>query len=175
MSSEKAIEGQRRRMMKQTALVILLMIGFLVTGDALAQDPIVFPAEGQSEEQMEKDKFSCYQWARNQTGFDPMEVPKATSPPPQQTAGSGTALKGAAVGAGAGALIKRSGSRSKGAATGAVVGGVIGGAAQAGQRRQDEKARQQWEQEQASQYTAKRNEYNRAYGACMEGKGYTVK
>jgi len=131
------------------------MIGFFVTGDALAQDPIVFPAEGQSDEQMEKDKFSCYQWAKDQTGFDPMEVPKATAPPPQQTAGSGTALKGAAVGAGAGALIKRSGSRSKGAATGAVVGGVIGGAAQAGQRRQDEKARQQWEQQQASQYAAR--------------------
>jgi hypothetical protein len=156
-------------------LLTIVIIGFVGAGQALAQDPIVFPAEGQSEEQMEKDKFSCYQWAKNQTGFDPMEVPKATAPPPEQKAGSRTALKGAAVGAGAGALIKRDGSRSKGAGTGAVVGGVIGGAAQAGQKRQDEKARQQWEQEQASQYAAKRNEYNRAYGACMEGKGYTVK
>jgi len=156
-------------------VTIILFIGFVGSGQALAQDPIVFSAEGQNEEQMEKDKFSCYQWAKNQTGLDPMEVPTATAPPSQQTAGRGTALKGSAVGAGAGALIKRSGSRSKGAATGAVVGGVIGGAAQASQRRQDEQARQQWEQEQATQYAARRNEYNRAYGACMEGKGYTVK
>jgi hypothetical protein len=156
------------------AVIVSFLTVFLVSY-VQAQDPIVFPAEGQSEEQMEKDKFSCYQWAKKQTGFDPMEIPKATEAPPQQTAGRGTAIKGAAVGAGAGALIKKSGSRSKGAATGAAVGGVLGGAAQSSRRRQDEQARQQWEQQQANQYMAKRNEYNRAYSACMEGKGYTVK
>ena len=79
------------------------------------------------------------------------------------------------MGAGAGALIKRKGSRSKGVATGAVVGGVLGWARQSSQNRRDQQARQQWEQQQANEYAQKRNTYNRAYAACLEAKGYTVK
>ncbi len=162
--------------MKQIAVIsISILIIFFFTGVTGAQDPIVFPAKGQSQEQMEKDKFECYTWAKQQTGFDPMQVPTASTPPPQQKAGQGGALKGAAVGAGAGALIKKDGSRSKGAGTGALVGGVLGGVRQGRQNSQDQQARQQWEQQQANEYAQKRNTYNRAYGACLEGKGYTVK
>jgi outer membrane lipoprotein SlyB len=162
--------------MKRIAVTFIsILIFFFFAGVTLAQDPIVFPAKGQSQDQMEKDKFSCYQWAKNETGFDPMQTPTASTPPPQQQAGRGGAVKGAAVGAGAGALIKRSGSRSKGAGTGAVVGGVLGGARQSQQNRQDQQARQQWEQQQANEYAQKRNTYNRAFGACMESKGYSVK
>ncbi len=161
--------------MKTMVTFILILIIFFFAGVTLAQDPIVFPAKGQSQDQMEQDKFSCYQWAKNETGFDPMQTPTASTPPPQQQAGRGGALKGAAVGAGAGALIKKDDSRSKGAATGAVVGGVVGGAAQSRQMQKDQQARQQWEQQQANEYAQKRNTYNRAFGACMESKGYTVK
>ena len=156
-------------------LVSLALFAVFLASSALAQDLIVYPAKGQSQEQMEKEKFECYTWAKQQTGFDPMQVPTASTPPPQEQAGQGGALKGAAVGAGAGALIKRGGSRSKGAGTGAVVGGVLGGARQSRQRSQDQQARQQWEQQQANEYAQKRNTYNRAYSGCMEGKGYTVK
>jgi len=31
----------------------------------------VYPKNGQSEEQTAKDRYECYTWARNQTGFDP--------------------------------------------------------------------------------------------------------
>jgi len=156
-------------------LVILALFAVFLASSALAQDLIIYPAKGQSQDQMEKDKFECYTWAKQQTGFDPMQVPTASAPPPQQKAGQGGALKGAAAGAGAGALIKRKGSRSKGAATGALVGGVLGGARQSRQNSQDQQARQQWEQQQANEYAKKRNTYNRAYSGCMEGKGYMVK
>lgn len=162
-------------MKQMAATFISILIIFVFIGVTLAQDPIIFPAKGQSQDQMEKDKFSCYQWARDETGFDPMQTPTASTPPPQQQAGRGGALKGAAVGAGAGALIKKSGSRSKGAGTGALVGGVLGGARQSQQNRQDQQARQQWEQQQANEYAHKRNAYNRAFSACMESKGYTMK
>ena len=36
-------------------------------------------------------------------------------------------------------------------------------------------AQEQWEKEQADNYMKNRNDYTRAYGACLEGKGYTVK
>jgi hypothetical protein len=156
-------------------LVGWALFAVFLASSALAQDLIIYPAKGQSQEQMEKEKFECYTWAKQQTGFDPMQVPTASTPPPQEQAGKGGALKGAAVGAGAGALIKRDGSRSKGAGTGAVVGGVLGGVRQGRQTSKDQQARQQWEQQQANEYAQKRNTYNRAYSGCMEGKGYTVK
>jgi hypothetical protein len=46
---------------------------------------------------------------------------------------------------------------------------------QAGQRNADQQAQAQWEKEQAQNYMKNRDGYNRAYSACLEGKGYTVK
>ncbi|HYA01634.1 MAG TPA: glycine zipper domain-containing protein [Syntrophobacteria bacterium] len=160
-------------------VLVLLLAATLVAGPALAQDFVIYPAKGQSQEQMEKDKFECYSWAKKQSGFDPMETPKATAPPPPKQAQSsvaGGALKGGAggalVGLGIGAI---AGNAGKGAAIGAVSGGAIGGIRSHRQQKQDEQAQQQWAQEQASQYQQLRSAYNRAYSACLEGKGYTVK
>lgn len=134
-----------------------------------AQDPIVFPARGQSTQQMEGDKYACYSWAKGQTGFDPMQAPTATAPPPPPRGG---AVKGAAKGALAGAAIGGvAGDTGQGAAIGAVTGGLIGGAKQQKSKQQQQQAAQQ----QAAGYDQKRGEYNRAWSACMEGKGYTVK
>ena len=91
------------------------------------QEPIVFPARGQSADMMEQDKYSCYQWAKGQTGFDPMQAPTATAPPPQKKGGAVRgAAGGAALGAAAGAI---AGDAGKGAAIGAASGGIIGGRA----------------------------------------------
>ena len=61
-----------------------LMILAVNVGPACAQDLVIYPAKGQNNEQMEKDKYECYQWAKQQTGFDPMQQPQASTPPPQQ-------------------------------------------------------------------------------------------
>ena len=137
----------------------------------MAQEIIIFPAQGQSDEQIEKDKYDCYQWAKKETGFDPMEVPKATAPPPEQEAKRGGVLRGAAGGAIVGGIIDG----SDGAKKGAAAGGVVGGARRHRQGREQQYKEDQWAQEQSAQYSQKRNTYNRAYGACLEGKGYTVK
>jgi hypothetical protein len=137
-------------------------------GSARAQDPYVYPSRGQSNEQMEQDKFSCYQWAKGQTGFDPMQAPQASAPPQQQRGG---ALRGAAGGAAMGAAIGAiAGNAGKGAAIGAASGGIIGGARQA----QSNKQQEQYAQQQSAQYNQQRGDYNRAWGACMSGRGYTV-
>jgi hypothetical protein len=62
-----------------------LLTAFLlyVTTPIWGQD-LIYPAKGQSNDQMEKDKFECYTWAKNQTGFDSMEMPTASSTPPSQ-------------------------------------------------------------------------------------------
>lgn len=162
--------------MKRAFLIaFVICTSMLIVGTALAQEPFVFPAKGQSQDQIERDKFSCYQWAKNQSGFDPMQPPPASAPPPQSSAGINDTFKGAALGAGAGALFKRKGSRSKGAMTGALIGGVLGGIMESDKRRRHERNRQQYEMQRANAYAAQRNSYNRAYTACLEGKGYTVK
>ena len=50
---------------------------------AVAQQPIVYPAKGQSAQQQSQDEGQCYAWAKQSTGIDPAVV--ASSPPPQQT------------------------------------------------------------------------------------------
>ena len=148
------------------AAVIAAMVA---AGTGFAQEPYVYPNKGQSSDQMEKDKYSCYKWAKGQTGFDPMQAPTATAPPPPTRGG---AVRGAAGGAAAGAAIGAiAGDAGKGAAIGAASGGLIGGA----RRRQSQKEQEQYAQQQSAQYGQRRGEYNRAWGACMEGKGYTVK
>ena len=137
----------------------------------------IYPKEGQSDEQLEKDKYECYGWAKKQSGFDPMEVPRATAPPPRQERKRGGLLRGAAGGALLGAAIGEiaDDDAGKGAAIGAGAGALFGGARRHGQVQEQEQAEQQWAQEQASQYSQKRNSYNRAHAACLEARGYTVK
>ena len=166
--------------MKQVIyFAVLLFLSIFLAGPVLAQDPIIYPAEGQSQDQMERDEFECFRWARDQTGFDPMKTPTATSPPPQKQARRGGAGRGAVGGAAAGAVIGGIAGGRKGAGRGAIIGGgsgaLIGGMRRENQRKQEAQARNQWEQEQVNNYTRARNEYNRAFAACMTGRGYVVK
>jgi hypothetical protein len=153
------------------------VIALLSVGVVLAQDLVIYPAKGQSQEQMEKDKYECYTWAKQQSGFDPMQQPKATQPPPQQEAPKGGVVRGAARGAAVGAVVGEiaKDDAGKGAKTGAAAGAIVGGARRRDQRRQQQQAEQQWAQQQTANYTKNRDEYNRAYGACLEARGYSVK
>ncbi len=164
-------------MKSRSRLLIVVVIIFLIAATGFAQELIIYPAKGQSNEQMEKDKFECYSWAKQQTGFDPMQVPTATAPPPPKQEKGGEMVKGAAAGAVVGGAVGgiSSGKVGKGMAYGAGAGALLGGMSKASKRSQDEKAQKQWEQEQSAQYAQKRSSYNRAYGACLEGRGYTVK
>jgi hypothetical protein len=72
--------------------VIVIVIGLLfITSEALAAAEVfVYPSKGQTKEQQEQDEFSCYKWAKEQTGFDPNQpMQQAAAPPPQ-----GGAVKG---------------------------------------------------------------------------------
>jgi hypothetical protein len=149
-------------------MVSLLSVAFLTAGFAEAAEPIVFPKNGQSKEQQEQDQFACYKWAKDQTGFDPMKPVEHTSTAPPQGGAVKGAAKGAAVGAIGGAI---AGDAGKGAAIGAGVGGAGG----AMRKRKSEKQHAAAEQKAEQQHEASVDGYNRALGACMEGKGYTVK
>jgi hypothetical protein len=144
-------------------------VAALLTASAFAQQqPIVYPSGGQTPQKMQSDKFQCYEWAKGQTGFDPMAPPPVTSPQPQQQGGM---LRGAAGGAALGAAVGAiAGNAGEGAAIGAASGGIFGGM----MRRRSMMEQQQAAQQQAASYEQQRSYYNRAWGACMTGRGYTV-
>jgi hypothetical protein len=157
-------------------LVLLFMASLLIAGPTLGDDVFIYPNNGQSKQQQDKDKYECYDWAKQQTGFDPMAQPKATAPPPAQEAKQGGVVKGAARGALVGVAVGAiAGDAGKGAAIGAAGGGLFGGMKRKDQQRQQEQAEQQWAQQQAANYQQNRSNYNRAFGSCMEGRGYTVR
>jgi hypothetical protein len=131
----------------------------------------VFPAKGQSKQQQKKDEFECYVWAQEQSGIDPLNLPKVEAP--VQSGPTGGAVVGAAKGAAAGAAIGAiAGDAGKGAAIGATAGAMAG-------RRQGKQAQAQTNQQAQAQATATeqemKNSFIKAFSVCIEGKGYTVK
>lgn len=153
----------------KTGFIILSLICY---SHLVMADVIIFPAKGQSNEQLEQDKFSCYGWAKQQSGFDPMQAPTTSSPAPSQEKKSGGAVKGALGGAALGAII---GDSSRSARNAGVAGALIGGVRQSSANNKSQQQTDQWKQQEANNYANNRNQYNRAYSACLEGKGYTVK
>ena len=156
--------------MKKTKKVTLLLCSsMLITGTVMARDFMIYPAQGQSYQQMDSDKYQCYGWAKNNSGFDPMQ---ASAPAAPQQSQQGGLLRGGARGAALGAAIGAiAGDAGKGAAIGAASGGMLGGMRRRSSQRQQDQMNQQVQQS----YNTARNNYDRAYSACLEGRGYTVK
>jgi len=141
------------RGMRPLPVLAAVLVAVLVS--SASAKTFVYPQKGQSAAQQSKDDKECRAWAQQQSGVDP------NAPPPQAHHGKGTVrggAKGAATGAAVGAI---AGDAGKGAAAGAVVGGVAG-------RRQSKRTAQAQQAETA-------NTFERAFAACMEGRGYTVK
>jgi hypothetical protein len=145
---------------------LAIAITVLGSASALAQKPSAYPAKGQSAQQQSNDDAQCLAWAKQDTGIDPATV--AAAPPPP-TGPQGERLRGAVRGAAGGAVIGEivDGDAGKGAGVGATAGVLAGGA-----RARRNKAAQA-QQAQASK-TQSVDTYYRAYGACMQGRGYSV-
>ena len=144
----------------QRALALLVAATFAASASA---QQYAYPAKGQSPDQQKKDEGECHTWAIQQSKYDPANPPKQAAAPAPATTATGTT-------AGAGA---------RGAARGAVVGGAMGdagaGAARGQSRRQNAAQGQQQQQAATQQDQAGMAAYQKARGACLEGRGYTVK
>lgn len=157
------------------SLVIALLAVITVVGNASAQSLssslglAPYPSKGQSAQQQSNDEGECFAWAKQQTGIDPMAVASAPTEQPGPAAGGGERIKGAARGALGGVAIGAiAGDAGKGAGVGAVVGTMAGGR----QARKNKAAKEQ-QAEQAKAGTLE--QFNKAFSACMEGRGYAVK
>jgi hypothetical protein len=172
--------------------LIMLVFGFVLTATiAHAQLPtsidtskmvyneistkvklFVFPTKGQSQGQQKKDEWECYNWAVKNSGVDPYN-PQKVAAAPVESGPDGTAVKSAAKGALVGTAIGAvTGDTGQGAAVGAIAGGAAG--------MRQKKVTQQQQQQQAAATASKTeqdmlNSFNKAFSACIEGKGYTIK
>jgi len=146
------------------ALLLVLMLSPPAFGQ------YIYPSKGQNAQQQDRDRYECHTWAVQQTGFDPTrpQTAQAPSAPPSGRPVVKGAARGAAVGAVGGAI---AGDAGRGAAAGAAVGGLLGG-----MRRMDQaKAQGQQEAQQQNINAQQQAGYERALGACLEGRGYTVR
>ena len=164
--------------MKKLVLAALVSIVYLNCQNIMAQSMsnslgiYVFPANNQDQATQDADEMECYKWAINQTGYDPLN-PTVVQAEQVDTSADGSMVKGSARGAAGGAAIGAiAGDAGKGAAIGATAGAVRGRRAKKGGDAQQQQAN---DQAAASVSADLANDYNKAFSACMEGKGYTVK
>ena len=181
--------------MKKTVAVSVTFVVTLGLGSsrAFAQDPAaaaalkpaalglaVYPGKGQDAAKQGQDEGECYTWARQQTGIDPTV---ATAPAAVADAPKGGAVKGAARGAAKGAAVGAVGDDDRvrdeghmdageGAAAGAAAGAVKGRRAQ---KKAGKQAEAQAAQAAQTQDAGKKDTFKKAWGACLEGRGYSVK
>ena len=159
-------------------IVAVMTIGMIVIGfsSGFAQHSISsslgvipYPSKGQSAAKQNQDEGECYAWAKKQTGIDPVAVASAPPPPSSPAVGGGERVRGAARGAVGGAAIGAiAGDTGKGAGIGAVAGTMAGG-------RQARLNKQSQAKQVQDVKTGKVQHFNKAFGACMEGKSYVVK
>jgi hypothetical protein len=178
-------------MKRQAGLILGLYLGFAGGSSVTAQNtpttptqsPVpssgspaskvglfVYPQKNQTSEQQATDENVCYSSAQQQTGIDPTAPPP---PPKEADKKKGGAVKGAAGGAAGGAAIGAiAGDAGEGAAIGATAGAVHG-------RRQQKKANKQAAQQAQQQGQAQQQQtldtFRRAFSACIDSRGYSVK
>ncbi len=137
---------------------------------------IIYPAKGQSPQQLDRDRYECNLWAVQQSGFDPSQpgvpagarvVVEPATPPGANTAVGAIAgaILGAAIlgprNAGAGLLL--------GGATGAAIGATTDANAQAEARAEQLQANRSYQQTEVAA-----GNYRRAISACLHARGYTT-
>lgn len=163
------MNSYRSGLMSSGASLLLLI---LMSASGVAQSVIAYPAKGQGPEQQDRDRFDCYNWAVQQTGYNPQmqqqQYAQAGSSGPSM---GGSVVRGAAGGAALGAVGGAiGGDAGKGAAIGAGVGGLFNGM----RRYRSDQEQSQMQSQQAAANAQQMSGFNRAMGACLQARGYTV-
>jgi hypothetical protein len=130
----------------------------------------VYPQKGQSASKQSSDESACYTSATQRTGIN-LATAKTTPAPHATVQGGGRrgAAGGAAVGAVGGAI---GGDAGKGAGYGALAGTIHG---RRKQNQANAQAHQQAQNNANAQNAQNVDKLNRAYTACLDARGYSVK
>jgi outer membrane lipoprotein SlyB len=154
---------------------------------AAAQDLFVYPAKGQSNDQLANDRYECHRWAVSETSFDPSDFgqtapPRVVRVPVPENKAEGATAKGAIAGAIAGAVLGHGKDKLHDVITGAAVGSIAGAAVETngqleaeGEARDDARRQADELAHSKTELALRRANYRRALTACLEGRGYTVR
>jgi hypothetical protein len=150
---------------------------------AASADIFVYAARGQTDRQLDRDRYECHNWAVAQTHYNPSDphlaphqqirvVAAPEPPPPHDT------IVGAMAGAVIGAAIGSPHDAAQGAVVGAIAGGAMGAASDSARQQQAQRAtgsNNSAAQAERARLEQQASDYKRAISACLEGRGYTVK
>ena len=140
-----------------------------------------YPMQGQSQARQDRDRYECYRWAVQQSGFDPGQAQLAphqrimvtpTAPPGTDTAA------GAVGGAIVGSMLSPRHDHGFGLVFGAITGAMLGAASDDARQQKAAQAQQQYDARYAQRYASlekQARDYQRATTACLEGRGYSVR
>jgi hypothetical protein len=137
---------------------------------------VIYPSEGQDEQQQMTDQLECYRWASQQTSWDPYQaydrlVEQGYAAKQSAQDAQGGLVRGAAGGALIGLAVGAiAGDAGKGAAIGAASGGLAGGMRS---RRQVSQAQSQ-QQAAIDAFNRQLETWDRNYVACMQARKYVV-
>jgi hypothetical protein len=137
----------------------------------------IFPARGQSPDQQRLDEAAAYDWATQQTRWDPYQAKAQLDQQSQAAANAADAARGGAIkGAAGGALVgvavgAIAGDAGKGAAIGATSVGLTGGM----RSRRAVKTAGTTSSTAVAAYQQQFGLWSRNFSAAMEAKGYTVR
>jgi hypothetical protein len=150
--------------MRRRLHALVVLSGLTMALPVWADEPVAYPDKGQSEAQQEKDQYECHQWATKDTGVDPVALAEQHlgTPKPESHGGE---LGAAGMGAARGAM---DGDAAAGAARGFGIGRMVSVI----------RAKRQLREQQSSANASLQSQldkYDRAYAACLTGRGYTVK
>lgn len=167
--------------MTKFSLIGMMTIGMILVsaGYALADEPIIYPKNGQTPQQQGQDANECRAWATQQTGVNPAYLQGELAGLQSQTSSlpkERPVLRGAARGVLAGAALGEiNENMDDGAGKGAAMG-VTAGAMRGAEQRIDmaRQAQARQAQQQVQNLQNEYSKYNRAFSACMDAKGYSV-
>jgi hypothetical protein len=133
----------------------------------------VFPSNGQSSEQQSKDDYECYNWAKDQSDYDPINPPVVETVA-AKTGPDGSAFRGALRGAARGAVLGEviDDESRKGAQIGATAGAM---SAKSHSRRNAQQQASQTNNANAMSQQALVDNFKKAASICLEAKDYAVK
>jgi hypothetical protein len=146
---------------------------------AAAQPTMYFyPELSQDESRQDRDRYECYRWAVRETRVDPGMTPVRDAyppPPPRAAVRDGSeVVVGGATGAIVGAAVSGPRHVGENMVIGAIFGSLLGAAAQESRVQAAEQAYSRRLANQQANQQVPMDNFRRAMGACMSGRGYRI-
>lgn len=133
---------------------LALAVGF---GPRASAQVFAYPEDGQSTEQQDQDQSDCHTWAVKTTGVDPTKPAQVHRP--EHESALGGLVRGPALSAGL-AVATHS-------PWGAIAHVIL--------KRREVEARYEQQQQEIDRHYRALSQYDRAFAACLEGRGYSVR